>query len=115
MNKCENCNKCNRTTHRTEEEKKRLTKRLNIKHLFLFAPSIFNKPRLLSYYIKVYLYKLIKRIKPNSKLLKYFGSKDYKSLNNIMKATMSNVINYDLSKLIKEINQVNQQNHFMIK
>ena len=81
-----------------------LTKRLNIRHLFLFAPSIFNKPRLLSYYIKVYLYKLIKRIKPNSKLLKYFGSKDYKSLNNIMKATMSNVINYDLSKLIKEIN-----------
>ena len=30
MNKCEHCNKCNRTTHRTEEEKKRLTKRLNI-------------------------------------------------------------------------------------
>ena len=30
MNKCENCNKCNRTTHRTEEEKKKLTKRLNI-------------------------------------------------------------------------------------
>ena len=30
MNKCENCNKCSRTTHRTEEEKKKLTKRLNI-------------------------------------------------------------------------------------
>ena len=30
MNKCEHCNKCSRTTHRTEEEKKKLTKRLNI-------------------------------------------------------------------------------------
>lgn len=27
---CENCNKCHKTTHRTEEEKKKLTKRLNI-------------------------------------------------------------------------------------
>lgn len=30
MNKCEHCNKCSRTIHRTEEEKKKLTKRLNI-------------------------------------------------------------------------------------
>lgn len=30
MNKCQNCNKCNRTIHRTEEEKKKLTRRLNI-------------------------------------------------------------------------------------
>ena len=30
MSKCEHCNKCSRTTHRTEEEKKKLTKRLNI-------------------------------------------------------------------------------------
>lgn len=29
MNKCENCNKCQRTTHRTEEEKKKLSNRLN--------------------------------------------------------------------------------------
>ncbi len=29
MNKCENCNKCQRTTHRTDEEKKKLSNRLN--------------------------------------------------------------------------------------
>lgn len=29
MNKCENCTKCQRTTHRTDEEKKKLSNRLN--------------------------------------------------------------------------------------
>ena len=28
--KCENCNKCQKTKHRTEEEKRKITKRLNI-------------------------------------------------------------------------------------
>lgn len=28
--KCENCNNCQKTKHRTEEEKKKVTKRLNI-------------------------------------------------------------------------------------
>lgn len=28
--KCENCNNCQKTKHRTEEEKKKITKRLNI-------------------------------------------------------------------------------------
>ena len=60
--------------------------------------------KIILHYIKVYLYKFIKHLFPNSKLLSFFGSKDYKSLNNIMKKTMSNVINYDVTNLLKTLN-----------
>ena len=40
---------------------------------------------------------------PNTKLLNRFGSKDYKSLDNVMKTTMSNVINYKMNPILKSI------------
>lgn len=76
---------------------------LNIKSLILIAPSTFNKKRGLLYYIKVYTYKFIKRFKCFKKYLKRFGSEDYKSLNNVMKKTMSNVINYSIKEDLKKI------------
>lgn len=81
-----------------------LAHKLKIQSLFLFAPSIYNKPRFLFYYIKVYLYKFLKKINPNFKILNKFGSKDYKSLSNIMKKTMSNVINENIEKQLKNLN-----------
>ena len=75
----------------------KLCERLNINCLFLLAPSIFNKKRGLNYYIKIVIYKIIKRIPLFKSKLHLFGSKDYKQLNNVMKKTMSNVINYKLN------------------
>ena len=40
---------------------------------------------------------------PNTKLLNRFGSKDYKCLDNVMKTTMSNVINYKMNPILKNI------------
>ena len=81
-----------------------ISSKLHIKHLFLLSASIFNKKRHLSYYIKIYFYKLIKVLFPKSKLLLCFGSKDYKQLNGVMKKTMSNVINYKMNKTLKLLN-----------
>ena len=72
--------------------------------MFLLSASIFNKKRHLSYYIKIYFYKLIKVLFPKSKLLLCFGSKDYKQLNGVMKKSMSNVINYKMNKTLKLLN-----------
>lgn len=65
----------------------------NIQSLFLFAPSIYHKRRTLIYYLKIYLYKLLKKIHCRPFILNRFGSKDYKELSNVLKKTMSNVIN----------------------
>lgn len=74
----------------------KLSNELKINHMFLFSPSTFNKKRYLNYYIKIFFYKIIKRISIFKKYLNKFGSVDYKSLSPIMKKTMSNVINYNI-------------------
>lgn len=59
----------------------------------LIAPSIFKPKRDFSYYIKVYTYKVLKRIGLNLNM----GSNDYKMANGIMKNILINVCNEDLS------------------
>jgi len=81
-----------------------LANKLKIKCLFLFSPSIYNKKRHIGYYIKIYLYKFLKKLKVKKKILNKFGSEDYKSLSDVMKKTMSNVINVNITKELKALN-----------
>jgi len=76
---------------------------LNIHFLILLSPSIYNSRRSPLYYFKVFTYKIIKRIKFLKGLLPYFGSKDYRCLNPIMKKTMSNVINENITNELKAL------------
>ncbi len=48
--------------------------------------------RTLKYYVKVYLYKILKRILPKSKL-KNFGSKEYRTLDPVMKKSYIKIVN----------------------
>ena len=82
----------------------RLAKLLKVKGLILIAPSIYHKIRGPRYYIKVLTYKIIKRIKIFNKISNRMGSQDYKSLNPIMKKTMSNIVNESVKEDIKKIN-----------
>lgn len=60
------------------------------------------KPRRkLSYYWKVYSYKLAKKLHLSTARFK--GSEDYSRLSPVMKKTFCNIVNYDLSPLIKQI------------
>lgn len=81
----------------------KLAKTLKIKGLILIGPSIYHKVRGPRYYIKVLLYKIIKHFKCLDKFSKSMGSKDYKSLDPIMKKTMSNIINESLENQIKTL------------
>ncbi|MDD7457542.1 MAG: alpha/beta hydrolase [Clostridia bacterium] len=56
--------------------------------------------RTLKYYLKVYLYKIKKRLGLSTKNC---GSKDYKQLSAVMKKTFVNVVNYDQTKMLKNI------------
>ena len=80
-----------------------LANKLDISSLILIAPSTFNKKRGLFYYLKIYTYKIFKKIKYLHKFLHLFGSEDYKSLSPVMKKTMSNVINYNVLSHLKNI------------
>lgn len=80
-----------------------IAKQLKIKCLFLIAPSIFHKRRFIIYYLKIYFYKIAKKIKLSKKVLNMFGSKDYKELNPVMKRTMSLVINEDITLLLESL------------
>ncbi len=74
-------------------------------------------PRTLQYYLKVYSYKLAKRIAKSRPLSAFFksigmdvqkkiknaGSEDYKNLPDCMKKTFINVVNEDLSAYLKKI------------
>ena len=80
-----------------------LANKLNLSSIILIAPSTFNKKRSLLYYLKIYTYKLFKKIKYLHKYLSSFGSEDYKVLSPIMKKTMSNVINYKVTDYLKNI------------
>ncbi len=61
------------------------------------------KPRRkLKYYLKVYLYKILKRILPQSKL-KNFGSKEYQTLDSIMKKSYVKIVNCYQDNEVKTI------------
>lgn len=80
-----------------------LAAKYSISFLCLFSPSIYHKKRTLKYYFLVYSYKLIKKIKFLKFLLPLFGTQDYKELNDVMKHTMSLIINEDITKQLKQL------------
>lgn len=55
--------------------------------------------RRIKYYFKVYLHKLLRKLGFNHA----GGSKDYKSLNSVMKQTFKNIVNEDLTALTKKV------------
>lgn len=81
----------------------RLTGLLKVKGLILLSASTFHKIRGPKYYLKVWSYKLIKRLKCFKKFINKMGSNDYKNLTPIMKKTMSNIINESVSDDLKSI------------
>ena len=81
-----------------------LAKKIKVKSLILLSPSIINKRKSLMTLIRIFLYKIIKRIKFLDFISKKMGSEDYKSLSSVMKKTMSNIINKNGLNTFKEIN-----------
>ncbi|MDR1906231.1 MAG: alpha/beta hydrolase [Clostridiales bacterium] len=70
-----------------------------VKKLVLCDSAGILPKRTSGYYIRVYIYKLLKklRLKPN------MGSADYKGLPEIMKKTFINIVNYDLKPCLRDI------------
>lgn len=80
-----------------------LEKKLKIDFMILLSPSILNKRRFVDYYLKIFIYKILKNHRVFNKLTSKMGSEDYKALNNIMKKTMSTIIN---EKCIQEYKNI---------
>lgn len=83
----------------------------DVKKLILIDSAGIVHKKKLSYYIKVYTYKLVKKIlslpflkKYRHKILSKFGSNDYKNADNFMKKVLINVVNEDLRDEMKDIN-----------
>ena len=76
-----------------------LSNNKDVKKLVLIDSAGLKPKRSLMYYIKVYSYKLIKKlgIKVNA------GSKDYRNLSPVMKKTFVNIVNTNLEKYAKMI------------
>lgn len=79
------------------------------KIILIDSAGIKNKKKLFSI-LKLYTYKLLKKLciffnkgKLLKKLTDFFSSSDYKDLNNNMKKTFINIVNYDLTQYIKDI------------
>ena len=80
---------------------------LSVEKIVLVDSAGIVPKRQLSYYIKVYSYKVLKRIGSllgikSQKILKNFGSADYNESGN-MKSTFINVVNEDLQEDMKKI------------
>ena len=71
-----------------------------VKNLVIVDGAGILPKRTLKYYLKVYLYKIKKRLGLSTKSC---GSKDYKQLSAVMKKTFVNVVNYDQTKMLKNI------------
>ena len=59
--------------------------------------------RTLKYYYKIYSYKLLKKLCPNSKKLCGYGSAEYKTLSPIYKSSYVSVVNEHLDYTLKDI------------
>lgn len=75
-------------------------KRLN--KLILTGSAGIKPRRKPSYYFKVFAYKLLKKFLPE-KLLKNFGSSEYKTLSPVMKKSYVKIVNEHLNKEYKQI------------
>ena len=74
---------------------------IDLKKLVLVDSAGIKQRRGIGYFFKVALYKIARKLK--FKTAAKFGSTDYKSLSEIMKKTFINVVNADLTPLLKEI------------
>ena len=88
---------------------------VNPKKIVLIDSAGIKPKRTLNYYIKVGFYKIGKfvlNLLPNTKSIKRFkeklrnnvGSSDYKESANVLKETMKNIVNEDLTDLLPKIN-----------
>lgn len=74
---------------------------LNINKLVLLSAAGIKPKRTIGYKIRVFKYKLLKKL--NSKKIHNMGSSDYKQLSVNMKATFINIVNEDLTHLCNKI------------
>ena len=74
-----------------------------LKGITLISPSILHKRRGIIYHLKIWTYKFLKKILKFNKIADKMGSNDYKNCDNILKKTMSNIINYNDLDLLKKI------------
>lgn len=79
----------------------KLAKNSRVAGLVLVDSAGLKPKRTLGYYIKVGVYKILKKLK----IAVSMGSEDYKKLSGSMKKTFVNVVNEDLTKLTKSITQ----------
>ena len=83
----------------------------SINKIVLIDSAGIKPKRKLSYYIKVYTFKFLKKILPNNEktkklreqILGKFGSTDYKNSPEVLRKTMSNIINEDMTKQLPNI------------
>jgi pimeloyl-ACP methyl ester carboxylesterase len=83
----------------------------NINKIVLIDSAGIKPKRKLSYYIKVYTFKALKKLIPNTektkelrnKVLNKFGSTDYKNSPEVLRKTMSNIVNEDLKSILPNI------------
>ena len=80
-----------------------LAEKTKVNYLVLLSPSIINKDKTILTYIKIFLYKIIKRINFFNCISQKMGSEDYKYLSPVMKKTMSNIINKNGLKQFKKL------------
>lgn len=82
-----------------------------INKIVLIDSAGIKPKRKLSYYIKVYTFKTLKKMLPNTKttkevrekILGKFGSTDYKNSPEVLRKTMSNIINEDMRESFPNI------------
>lgn len=82
-----------------------------INKIVLIDSAGIKPKRKLSYYIKVYTFKVLKKILPNTKatqkirekVLGRFGSTDYKNSPEVLRKTMSNIVNEDMKEILPNI------------
>ncbi len=83
----------------------------NIHKIVLIDAAGIKPKRKLSYYIKVYMFKMLKKLLPNTKktqklrekVLGKFGSTDYKNSPEILRKTMTNIVNEDVKDILPHI------------
>ncbi len=76
-----------------------------VQKIILTGSAGLKPKRKLSYYVKVYTYKILKRFLPSS-ALKNFGSSEYKNLDDVMKLSYIKIVNEHQDK---EVNKVKNQ------
>lgn len=82
-----------------------------INKIVLIDSAGIKPKRKISYYIKIYTFKIIKKLLPNTKrtkklrekVLGKFGSTDYKNSPEVLRKTMSNILNEDIRKQLPNI------------